>query len=86
MDERPNFLLIMTDQQRGDCLSIEDHPALLTPNMDAIAGAGTRFAHAYSTCPSCIPARRSLMTGQHPATTGMVGYKEGVQWEPSALL
>ena len=85
-DPRPNFLLIMTDQQRGDCLSIEGHPVLMTPNMDAIAGAGVRFARAYSTCPSCIAARRSLMTGQHPATHGMVGYRDNLEWDAPPTL
>ncbi|MCE9590945.1 MAG: arylsulfatase [Planctomycetes bacterium] len=85
-DKRPNILLIMTDQQRGDCLSIDGHPALLTPNMDHLAWSGTRFSRAYSTCPSCIPARRALMSGQHPATNGMVGYREGIDWNPAATL
>ena len=80
-DDRPNILFIMTDQQRGDCLSIAGHPCLLTPNMDSIAGSGVRFSRAYVTCPSCVPARRSLMSGQHPPTTGMVGYQDGVEWE-----
>jgi len=80
--ERPNILLIMTDQQRADCLGIEDHPVLLTPNMDSIAGAGARFSKCYSTCPVCIPARRSLLSGQYPSTHGMVGYKDGVsEWD-----
>lgn len=79
--ERPNILLIMTDQQRGDCLGVERHPVLLTPNMDSIAGAGTRFSKAYSTCPVCIPARRSLMTGQFPSTHGIVGYHETSEWD-----
>ena len=78
--ERPNFILIMTDQQRGDCLSLAGHPVLLTPNIDSIGGRGTFFTRAYSTCPSCIPARRSLMVGQFPATHGMVGYRDGVEW------
>ena len=77
-DARPNFILIMTDQQRGDCLGVDGHPCLLTPNMDALAGTGTRFRRAYSTCPSCIPARRSLLTGQFPATHGMPGFVGGV--------
>jgi len=86
-DDRPNILLIMTDQQRGDALSIENHPCLLTPNMDNIGHTGTRFTKAYTTCPSCVPARRSLMSGQHPDRTGMVGYKDGVEWEkPPPLL
>lgn len=85
-DKRPNILLIMTDQQRGDCLSIEGHPALLTPNMDQIAFEGTRFSRAYASCPVCIPARRSLMSGQFPATHGLVGYQDYVEWNPPATL
>ncbi len=81
MDPRPNILLFVTEQQRGDCLSIEGHPVLMTPNMDAIAGAGARFSSAYSTCPSCIAARRTLLSGQHPSTHGMVGYQDGEEWE-----
>lgn len=76
----PNILLFLTEQHRGDCLGIEGHPVLLTPNLDAIAGAGARFTHAYSSCPTCIAARRSLLSGQFPATHGMVGYREGVEW------
>lgn len=84
--KRPNILLIMTDQQRGDCLSIDGHPVLLTPTMDRIAGQGVRFTHAYTTCPSCIAARRSLLSGQFPATHGMVGYRDGVEWDAPPTL
>ncbi len=83
---RPNILLIMTDQQRGDCLGIDGHPCLMTPTLDALAAGGARFSHAYSTCPSCIPARRSLLSGQFPATHGMVGYEENVPWHPDHTL
>ena len=84
--DRPNILLIMTDQQRGDCLSIEGHPCLLTPNMDGIAAEGVRFRRCYSTCPSCIAARRSLLSGQFPGTHGMVGYQDGVEWDAPPTL
>lgn len=84
--ERPNFVLIMTDQQRGDCLSLARHPALLTPNMDSIGGQGMHFTAAFSTCPSCIPARRTLMTGQSPQTHGMVGFRDGVEWNAPPTL
>jgi len=83
---RPNILLIMTDQQRGDCLSIAGHPCLLTPNMDSIGGAGVRFRRAYTSCPSCIAARRSLLSGQFPATHGMVGYSDGIEWDAPTTL
>lgn len=83
---RPNILFIMTDQQRGDCLSIEGHPVLLTPTMDRIAHQGIRFTRAYTTCPSCIAARRSLLSGQFPRTHGLVGYREGLAWDPPATM
>lgn len=85
-DDRPNILLIMTDQQRGDCLSSAGHPVLLTPNMDTIAEAGVRFSQAYSSCPSCIAARRSLLSGQFPRTHGMVGYRDGLPWDAPPTL
>ena len=69
-DTRPNILLVMTDQHRGDCLGIEGHPVLQTPHLDAVAAEGVRFTKAYSACLVCIPARRTLMTGQRPATHG----------------
>lgn len=86
MDKRPNFLVIMTEQHRGDCLSIENHPVLQTPNIDSIAGNGVRFTRAYSPCPTCIAARRSFLSGQFPATHGMVGYKDGVEWDAPPTL
>ncbi len=83
---QPNVLLIMTDQQRGDCLGIDGHPVLLTPTMDRIAGRGVRFSRAYSTCPSCIAARRSLLSGQFPATHGMRGYRDFIEWKAPPTL
>jgi arylsulfatase A-like enzyme len=79
--QRPNVILFVTEQHRGDCLGIEGHPVLMTPNMDAIAGSGVRFTSAYSPAPTCIAARRSLLSGQAPATHGMVGYRDGVEWD-----
>ena len=85
-DERPNILFIMTDQQRGDCLGLDGHPVLNTPNLDYLAHSGTLFRHGYSETPSCIPARRTVMSGQAPATHGMVGMTGGVDWQPAATL
>jgi arylsulfatase len=69
---RPNIVLFMTDQQRGDCLGIEGHSVLQTPYLDQMASGGARFARAYTPCPVCIPARRTLMTGRKPASHGVL--------------
>ena len=71
-DSRPNIVLFMTDEQRGDCLGIDGHPVLQTPYLDELAAAGTRFRHAYSACPVCGPARRTLMSGRKPASHGVL--------------
>jgi arylsulfatase A-like enzyme len=72
VDPRPNIVLFMTDQQRGDCLGVEDHPVLQTPYLDSIAKKGVRFRKAYTACPVCIPARRTLMTGKKPSSHGVL--------------
>ena len=76
-DERPNIIVIMTDQHRGDCLGVNGHPLVSTPNLDGLAADGTNFTAAYSACPSCVPARAILMTGQTPWHTGILGMGQG---------
>lgn len=63
MPKRPNILFITTDQQRGDCLGSDGHPVLQTPYLDEIAERGARFTSAYSSVPSCTPARAAMLTG-----------------------
>ncbi|MCI6843737.1 MAG: arylsulfatase [Coriobacteriaceae bacterium] len=78
---RPNVLLIMCDQLRGDCLGFAGHPDVKTPYLDSLAAQSTFFERAYSACPTCLPARVSLFTGQTPAHHGRVGYEDGVSWD-----
>lgn len=79
--KKPNIILIMCDQFRGDCLSFDGHPDVKTPYLDTLAADGTYFKHAYSACPSCIPARVGLFTGKKPSSHGRVGYEDGVEWK-----
>jgi hypothetical protein len=83
---RPNILLITTDQQRFDGLGINGNAVLRTPNLDHLAARGVNFTRAYTTCPSCIAARRSILTGQFPVTHGLVGYEDGLEWDPPFTL
>ncbi len=71
IQDRPNVLLIITDEQRGDALSFEGHPFVQTPYLDNIMAEGVSFSRAYSACPLCVPARRTLMTGTKTATHGV---------------
>ena len=60
---RANLLLITTDQQRGDCLGCAGHPVLETPYLDELAEQGAYLPHAYTSVPSCTPARAGIITG-----------------------
>ena len=84
---QPNIILLTTDQQRGDCLGIDENaPACLqTPYLDYLARTGTRFRRAYGECPSCFPSRRCLLSGMAPAAHGMVGMT-GSDWDPPHTL
>lgn len=81
MHNRPNILLITTDQHRGDCLGLAGHPVVETPHLDALFQQGAWFPRAYSEVPSTTSARRTVISGQHPERHGMVGYKDGVPFE-----
>ena len=81
MDKRPNIILLMADQMRGDCLGIAGHPDVKTPFLDALAAEGVRYENAYSACPTCVPARATLYTGMSQEHTGRVGYEDLIPWE-----
>ena len=63
----------MTDQHRGDCLGAAGNKIIQTPNLDRIANEGVRFTSAYSSTPTCTPARTALLTGLSPWHHGMLG-------------
>ncbi|AOB31432.1 arylsulfatase [Bordetella sp. H567] len=67
---RPNVLFVMVDQWPGALLGSAGHPVIQTPTLDHLARLGTRYPRAYSECPICIPARRTVMTGTSPRGHG----------------
>src|SRR5215469_7504475 len=79
---RPNILFLMTDQQRGDCLGAAGNQVIRTPNMDRLASDGVCFTSAYSSTPTCTPARTALLTGLSPWHHGMLGYSNMAQRYP----
>jgi arylsulfatase len=70
---KPNILFLMTDQHRGDCIGSDGNRAIHTPNLDRIGQEGVRFSNAYSSTPTCTPARTALLTGLSPWHHGMLG-------------
>ena len=60
-----NLLVLMSDEHNPKFLGAAGHPFIATPNLDALAARGTRFASAYTACPICVPARASFAVGRY---------------------
>ena len=61
--QRPNILILMTDQQRFNSLSCYGCRIIDTPNLDRLAKEGALFENCYASCPICTPSRASMLTG-----------------------
>jgi len=72
--QKPNILFLMSDQHRADCLGCAGNKIIRTPHLDSIAADGVVFSSAYSSTPSCTPARAAILTGLSPWHHGMIGY------------
>jgi len=70
MAEPTNVLLLLSDEHRPDALGVAGHPHVETPNLDRLAGEGTRFTNAYCSSPLCAPSRASFATGRYVHETG----------------
>lgn len=69
--QRPNILILYTDQQRWDALGVNGNSEIETPHLDRLAAAGVRFDHCFVQNPVCMPSRVSFLTGQYPSTLGL---------------
>ena len=68
----PNLLFVTIDQWRADSFGAAGHPVVRTPNLDALAADGVRFASHYSQASPCGPSRACLLTGTYQHTNRVV--------------
>ena len=78
--EKPNILLITTDQQHWNTIHALGNPAIRTPNLDRLAREGVAFRRAYVTSPVCSPSRSTMITGEYPSRHGC--WQVGVALDP----
>eukprot|EP01025_Chloroclados_australasicus_P009971 TRINITY_DN13879_c0_g2_i13.p2 TRINITY_DN13879_c0_g2~~TRINITY_DN13879_c0_g2_i13.p2 ORF type:complete len:684 (+),score=78.16 TRINITY_DN13879_c0_g2_i13:201-2252(+) len=77
---RPNFLIIMTDDQGHDDIGFYNwNNILYTPNMDNLASQSVQFENFY-TDTLCAPTRASLLTGRHHLKTGVWGVHGAMEY------
>ncbi|ACT00370.1 sulfatase [Paenibacillus sp. JDR-2] len=68
---KPNILLIQTDQQTAETLSLYGNTALHTPALEALAERGVVFEQAFCNYPACAPSRSSMFTGRYCSTLNL---------------
>ena len=69
--ERPNVIVILTDDQGSLDTHLYGSEDLDTPHLDALAERGVRFTQFYAAAPVCSPSRAGLLTGRYPVRAGL---------------
>ncbi|MCL4120577.1 UNVERIFIED_CONTAM: hypothetical protein GTU68_028558 [Idotea baltica] len=71
--DKPNILIILTDDQGYHDVSYYGTKDIRTPHIDALAADGIIMDNFYANCPVCSPTRASLMSGRYPDVVGVPG-------------
>ncbi len=83
--QRPNIVLVMTDDQGWGETGYNGHPILKTPNLDAMAANGLRFDRFYAGAPVCSPTRASVLTGRTNDRCGVRSHGFALRLQERAL-
>ncbi len=75
--ERPNVILIMTDNHGAWTLGCYGNREIRTPNIDRLAAEGTLFTRAFASNPVCSPTRATCLTGLVPSQHGVHSFLAG---------
>ncbi len=78
--QKPNILLITSDEHDPAVTGCYGDPIVHTPNLDALADQGIRYDRCYTTSPLCVPARLSLTAGKY---ISRIGAWSNNTWLPS---
>ena len=69
--ERPNVVVVMSDQHNARIMGCAGDEMVQTPNLDRLAAAGVRFTNTYCPYPLCLPSRMAFMAAQYPSAIGV---------------
>lgn len=79
---KPNIVLILTDDMRWDLMSIVNHPYLKTPALDKLANNGVLFKNGFIPFAVCSPSRAALLSGREPHQAST----PGIFWRNNSFL
>lgn len=77
--KKPNVLILFSDQHNKKVMGFENHPDVITPNLDKLAKESVVFDRAYCTTGICAPSRSSLMSGLYSRTLGLLSNGENTE-------
>lgn len=83
--DKPNIVLLMTDDQGWGQTGYYNHPVLKTPNLDKMAANGLRFDRFYAGGPVCSPTRASVLTGRTHDRAGVPSHGYALRRQEKAL-
>ena len=83
--DRPNLLLMLTDDLGWRDLSCYGSTFYETPNIDRMATQGMRFTDAYAAATVCSPTRAAVLTGKTPARLHITDFISGLEYPYTAL-
>lgn len=70
-NQRPNVVLIISDDQAWTDYSFMGHPHICTPNLDHLAAESLTFTHGYVPSSLCCPSLATVITGLYPHQHGI---------------
>ncbi|HUT11064.1 MAG TPA: sulfatase-like hydrolase/transferase, partial [Thermoguttaceae bacterium] len=68
--QRPNILVIMSDEHNASVMGCDGNRIVQTPNLDRIAQRGIAFENCYTNSPLCVPSRMAFTAGKYVSRTG----------------
>ena len=74
-NDRPNVVLIVSDDHGRETLGCYGNPVIKTPNLDALAAEGVRFTNAFCTSASCSASRSVILSGMYNHANGQYGHQ-----------
>jgi arylsulfatase A-like enzyme len=80
-DERPNILLLVSDDQRPDTIHALGNDLIQTPNLDRLVASGTAFTRATCGNPICTPSRAEILSGTCSFRNGVLDFGRGIRPE-----